>query len=185
LRMETRAELVRLRRDLGISFVLVTHDQDEALEMADRLGVMQDGRMVQVGTPAELYERPANRFVASFLGGANILPCAVAADGVSIRLPALDAVVRAGRQGLPGPGLLALRPERLRIGGAFHTNQLDGVVVGCAYAGDALVVTVRLGDGSILRIKQSLADGLASARQEPGTSVRVGWQPDACILLPE
>jgi len=77
LRMETRAELVRLRRELGISFVLVTHDQDEALEMADRLGVMQGGRMVQIGTPADLYEHPANRFVASFLGGANLLPASL------------------------------------------------------------------------------------------------------------
>ena len=185
LRMETRAELVRLRRELGISFVLVTHDQEEALEMADRLGVMQGGRMVQIGTPAELYEHPANRFVASFLGGANLLPCVVAADGVSVGLPALGACVRAERPGTPGPGLLALRPERLRLDGAAQANGLDGVVADRTYAGDALSVTVRLADGSVLRVKQSLADGLASARQEPGAPVRVGWQPGACILLPE
>jgi ABC-type Fe3+/spermidine/putrescine transport system ATPase subunit len=185
LRLETRAELVRLRRELGISFVLVTHDQDEALEMADRLGVMQDGRMVQIGTPAELYEHPANRFVASFLGGANLLPCVVAADGVSVGLPTLEATVLAERPGAPGPGLLALRAERLRLDGAASANRLDGVVVGGAYAGDALAVTVRLADGSVLKVKQYLADGLASAWQEPGTLVRVGWQPDACILLPE
>jgi spermidine/putrescine ABC transporter ATP-binding subunit len=185
LRLETRAELVRLRRELGISFVLVTHDQDEALEMADRLGVMHEGRMVQIGTPAELYEHPANRFVASFLGGANLLPCVVAADGVSVGLPALETAVRAERPGAPGPGLLALRAERLRLDGAASANHLDAVVAGCAYAGDALAVTVRLADGSALKVKQSLADGLASARYEPGTPVRVGWQPDACILLPE
>jgi len=185
LRMDTRAELVRLRRELGISFVLVTHDQDEALEMADRIGVMQNGRMVQIGTPAELYERPANRFVASFLGAANILPCVVAADGVSISLPGQGVSVRAERSGAPGPGLLALRAERLRIAGAAQTNELDGVVAGCIYAGDALVVTVRLADGSILRVKRPLADGVDSALLESGSPVRVGWQPDACILLPE
>jgi hypothetical protein len=80
---------------------------------------------------------------------------------------------------------LALRAERLCIGGAFHTNQVDGAVTGCVYAGDALAVTVRLADGSVLRVKRSLTDGLASARLEPGSPVRIGWQPDACILLPE
>nr|WP_294527913.1 ABC transporter ATP-binding protein [uncultured Rhodopila sp.] len=185
LRMDTRAELVRLRRELGISFVLVTHDQDEALEMADRIGVMQNGRMVQIGTPAQLYETPVNRFVASFLGAANILSCIVGADGVSVGLPALGVSVRAERPGVPGPGLLALRSERLRIGGTVQTNQVEGVVTGCVYAGDALAVMVRLADGSMLRVKRSLADGLDSARLEPGSPVRVGWQPDACILLPE
>ena len=77
LRMETRGELVRLQRRLGTSFILVTHDQEEALTMADRIGVMQNGRLAQVGTPAEVYERPRNRFVAEFLGAANILPAIV------------------------------------------------------------------------------------------------------------
>ena len=81
--------------------------------------------------------------------------------------------------------MLALRSERLRIGGTVQTNQVEGVVTGCVYAGDALAVMVRLADGSMLRVKRSLADGLDSARLEPGSPVRVGWQPDACILLPE
>ena len=102
LRRDTRAELVRLRRSLGISFVLVTHDQDEALEMADRIGVMRDGRMAQVGTPAELYELPADRFVAGFLGAANILPCVI--DGVSVALPTLGVCVRAAAPGVTGRG---------------------------------------------------------------------------------
>jgi putrescine transport system ATP-binding protein len=183
LRRQTRAELVRLRRSLGMSFVLVTHDQDEALEMADRIGVMRDGRMAQVGTPAELYERPVDRFVAGFLGAANILPCVV--DGVSVALPALGTVVRAAVPGQNGPGLLGLRAERLRIGGDPMPNAVDGVVIDSTYAGDALTVSVRLADGSVLRVKRSLADGLGSALQQPGMAVRVGWQPDACMLLPE
>jgi putrescine transport system ATP-binding protein len=183
LRRDTRAELVRLRRSLGVSFVLVTHDQDEALEMADRIGVMRDGRMAQVGTPAELYERPADRFVAGFLGAANILPCVV--DGTAVALPALGIVAHAARSGAAGPGLLALRAERLRIGGEPLPNEVYGVVTESAYAGDALAVLVRLVDGSVLRVKRSLADGLGAALIEPGTVVRVGWQPDACMLLPE
>jgi putrescine transport system ATP-binding protein len=183
LRRDTRAELVRLRQTLGVSFVLVTHDQDEALEMADRIGVMRDGRMAQVGTPAELYEAPANRFVATFLGAANILPCIV--DGNSVLLPRLGVVVRAVRSGVSGPGLLALRAERLRIGGERLVNEVSGVVIESAYAGDALVICVRLGDGSLLRVRRSLADGLGPALLEPGAPVRVGWQPEACMLLPE
>jgi ABC-type Fe3+/spermidine/putrescine transport system ATPase subunit len=183
LRRDTRAELVRLRRSLGISFVLVTHDQDEALEVADRIGVMRDGCMVQVGGPAELYEAPANRFVAEFLGSANILPCVV--DGTVVALPGLGVVVRASRPGPAGRGLLALRAERLRIGVEAMANEIDGVVTECAYAGDALSVSVRLTDGSLMRVKRPLSDGLQAAALAPGSSVRVGWQPEACMLLPE
>ena len=183
LRRDTRAELVRLRRSLEISFVLVTHDQDEALQMADRIGVMQDGRMAQVGTPAELYETPANRFVAEFLGAANILPCVV--DGTRILLPELDCVVQASRRGPEGPGLLALRAERLRIGDAAMTNRINGIVIDSTYAGDALAISVRLNNGSVLRVKRSLADGLGPAHVAPGTEVTIGWQPEACMLLPE
>jgi hypothetical protein len=93
--------------------------------------------------------------------------------------------VRSERPGAPGPGLLALRAERLRIGGAALANQVEGIVAGCIYAGDALVVTVGLADGAVLRVKRSLGDGVDSARLETGSPVRVGWQPDACILLPE
>ncbi len=185
LRMETRSELVRLRRSLGISFVLVTHDQTEALTMADRIGVMRDGRMAQIGTPADLYERPADRFVASFVGAANILPCVVAANGLTIALPALGVTARAAVPGTPGPGLLALRSERLRIGWAESANGVDGVVADLAYAGETLAISVRLRDGSLLRVVRGLADGLAAAEVRPGSDVRVGWQPDACILLPE
>ena len=182
LRRDTRAELVRMRRSLGVSFVLVTHDQEEALEMADRIGVMRDGRMAQVGTPADLYERPANRFVAEFLGAANILPCIV--DGTAVALPALGIVVRTARPFPNGPALLALRAERLRIGGEPLPNAVDGLVTDSSYAGDVLSVSVRLADGTILRVKRPLADGLGSASIAPGSAVRVGWQPEACMLLP-
>jgi putrescine transport system ATP-binding protein len=183
LRRDTRAELVRLRRSLRLSFILVTHDQQEALEMADRIGVMRDGRMAQIGTPAALYESPADRFVAEFLGAANILPCMV--DGSAITLPSLSATIRSARPGKTGPGLLALRAERLHINQAALVNQIDGVVTSSTYAGDTLSLSVRLPDGSVLRVKRALTDGLDAAALNPGTAVRVGWQPDACILLPE
>ena len=112
---DTREELVRLQRELGIAFILVTHDQEEALTMADRIGVMHDGRLAQVGTPAEVYERPNSRFVAEFLGAANVLP-----------IVARQRQDRTARTGMPvehcdsvaGPNAawLAIRPERMTLG---------------------------------------------------------------------
>jgi spermidine/putrescine ABC transporter ATP-binding subunit len=187
LRAETRSELVRLQRQVGTTFVLVTHDQEEALTMADRIGVMRDGRMVQTGTPAEVYETPANRFVATFLGAANILPAIVRPDGLTLDLPALNATVRAAVPGAPGPVLLALRPERLRPGPSpgDGANRLDCVVVDHAYAGDSLTTRLRLADGSELRMTQSLRDGLNATPTATGVSMTVSWQPGACIVLRE
>jgi putrescine transport system ATP-binding protein len=182
LRRETRTELVRLRRSLGISFILVTHDQEEALEMADRIGIMRDGRIAQVGTPIQIYESPADRFVAEFMGAANILPCEI--NGTSLMLSRLHTVIQASKPGPSGPGLLALRAERLRIGGEPSINHLDGEVSETIYAGGSLTIAVRLQDGSILRVKRPLTDGLDAAMLQPGSTVRVHWPPEACMLLP-
>ena len=133
--------------------------------------------------PRNYTNLPADRFVAGFLGAANILPCVI--DGVSVALPTLGVCVRAAAPGITGPGLLALRAERLRIGGEPLPNGVDGVVTESAYAGDALAVSVRLADGTVFRVKRPLADGLGAAAIEPGSQVRVGWQPEACMLLPE
>lgn len=118
LRAETRQELSRLQRQLGTTFIVVTHDQEEALTLASRIGVMRDGGLAQVGTPAEMYERPVNRFVAEFLGAANILPATLRAndaDGAVLELPGLATSIRATISTPGGTTLLALRPERLRL----------------------------------------------------------------------
>ena len=182
LRMETRGELVRLQKRLGTSFILVTHDQQEALTMADRIGVMHEGRLLQVGTPAEMYERPGSRFVAEFLGAANILPVE-ARDG-ALLLPGLGVTVRSAMPAAPGPALLALRPERVRIGNA-GPNAVEGVVVERAYAGEALTHSVRLADGTEMRVSQALHNGLGAEQPEVGAKVTLSWQPEACIVLPE
>ncbi len=127
---------MRLQRRLGIAFILVTHDQEEALTMATRIGVMRDGRLAQVGTPADVYERPNSRFVAEFLGAANILPAVARADGLRLELPGLGATVCTATRATAGPALLAIRPERVRLGAADGTNALRGVVVDRAYAGE-------------------------------------------------
>ncbi|MGE0224019.1 MAG: ABC transporter ATP-binding protein [Acetobacteraceae bacterium] len=182
LRLETRTELMRVNRALGMAFILVTHDQQEALSMADRIGLMQDGRLVQVGTPAEMYERPASRFVARFLGSANILEGTVQPDGRTFVL-ADGTVLRAALLGIPGPGYLAVRPERLRLGGEPAPNRLSGVVVEQAYGGEAMEWTVRLGDRTEMRVTQALRDGRGAVHAEPGTPTTLSWHPDASILL--
>jgi ABC-type Fe3+/spermidine/putrescine transport system ATPase subunit len=174
LRIETRG---------GTSFILVTHDQEEALTLADRIGVMQHGRLAQVGSPAEVYERPNSRFVAEFLGAANILPAVAQADG--LRLPELGITVRTATPAAPGPALLALRPERLRIGVADAPNRLTGIVTERSYAGETLTHIVRLPNDTVLRVTQALHDGLGATQPAMGETVTLSWQPDACIVLRE
>ena len=191
LRDQTRQELVALQRRLGITFILVTHDQEEALGAASRIGVMDNGRIAQIGTPPEVYEQPCTRFVAEFLGAANVLSATLrtsANDGLLLDVPSARATVRAGaRAGSPAAGeqevLLAVRPERIRIGATDAPNQIEGVVTELAYAGQRLTVAVRLADGTLLRATQSLGDGLAAAAVSPGETVTLSWPPDACILL--
>jgi spermidine/putrescine ABC transporter ATP-binding subunit len=188
LREQTRTELVALQRRLGIGFILVTHDQQEALTMATRIGVMQDGKLRQVGTPAEVYERPASRFVAEFLGAANILPARVRGrSGQGTDLEVLGQPVLAAADAPAGEAvLLAIRPERLRIQPTAPAagNRLAGTVTLSAYAGDTLLHTVRLADGSEVRVSAPLGDGLDAARVAPETAVTLAWPPEACILLP-
>jgi spermidine/putrescine ABC transporter ATP-binding subunit len=187
LRIETRAELARLQRQLGTTFIVVTHDQEEALTLATRIGVMQHGRLAQVGTPAKVYERPASRFVAEFLGAANILPATPrrnTPNGAVLELPGLATTIRATGTAPDDTILLALRPERLRLDDPAE-NQLRGIVVGRAYAGETLIHTIQLADGTPLRVSSALRDGLHAGEKPIGAAVTVGWQPDACILLPE
>ena len=187
LRIETRAELARLQRQLGTTFIVVTHDQEEALTLASRIGVMQHGRLAQVGTPATVYEHPVSRFVAEFLGAANILHATLRTntpDGAILDLPALATTVRTSTKAPNDTALLALRPERLRLDDPAE-NQLHGVVVERTYAGETLIHTIRLADGTLLRVSEALRDGLRAGEKPIGAAVTVTWQPDACILLPE
>ena len=187
LREQTRSELLRVQRQLGITFILVTHDQEEALTMATRIGLMRDGSLAQTGTPEEVYERPASRFVAEFLGAANILTATVR-DGGALDVPGVPAPLHIA---MPSPAsgtvLVAIRPERLHITpgpAAPAANTAPGVVTETAYWGETTMYTVRLPNGTLLRATRAMADGAAAARIEPGAPVTLSWRPDACILLP-
>ncbi len=175
LREQTRQELLRVQAETGATFVLVTHDQDEALAMATRIGLLHNGRLEQVATPADIYERPASRYVAEFMGAANILPGR--ADQGRITLDGIGPIQSAAAP--DGPVHVALRPERLSFGPG--PNAVPGVIERSAYRGNAIEHTVRVGPVALL-VATPLTAGLG-APPGPGSAVTVSWPADACVIL--
>ena len=187
LREQTRQELLRVQRQTGTTFVLVTHDQDEALAMATRIGLLHEGRLAQVGTPAELYERPASRYVAGFMGNDNVLPAVVRAPGPPCMLE-IEGVGPAEAAGCAQEGArlwVAMRPERLLLepGATPGVNRACGTVGESTYFGDSADYAVRLAGGSALQVTQPLGRGVGAGLLTPGTEVTVSWAADACVLL--
>ena len=177
LREQTRQELLRVQAETGTTFVLVTHDQDEALAIATRIGLLHHGRLEQVGTPAEVYERPATRYVAEFMGASNIFPAMADAHGVKI--DGIGPVMAPTAP--PGPLYVALRPERLALG-TQHANVVTGTIERSAYRGAAIEHLVRLPGGPALLVSEPLHAGLGTPRAL-GAAVQVCWPAEACILL--
>jgi spermidine/putrescine transport system ATP-binding protein len=181
LRKEMQVELKRLQRETGITFVFVTHDQEEALTMSDRIAVMSAGKLQQVGSPADIYDRPANRFVADFIGETSFLQGRVAGGqlhfGVagSLSSQVLD-------QAHDGAAALAVRPERLQL--ATTGSGLSGVVSEVVYRGVDTVYTVKLADGQPCRVRSSNSSGAARLAQE-GDAVAVTALPGAFHRLQE
>ena len=173
LRQAMRGELKRLQRDTGITFVFVTHDQEEALTMSDRIAVMSHGELQQVGTPAEIYQRPENRFVADFIGAANLIPArCVEVDGGKATCTWLsgervEAV--ADQECRPGAEVaLFVRPERLgleRANGDGH-----GLVSDATYLGSSILYEIALPDGTLVRVSRPAED---SEAYQPGDEVRL------------
>jgi putrescine transport system ATP-binding protein len=192
LREETQFELMELQDRLGTTFVIVTHDQDEAMTMAHRIGVMDRGRLQQVATPAEIYERPNSRWVAGFIGDVNLIEGAVAAadaGGIVIESAGGRRFRAAGSDGLaPGRKVaLALRPEKLRIAAGtavLGDNSVAGRVSDIAYLGDISVYKVRLDDGAMLKASVANASRLAD-RFSWGDAVVLSWTPEAGVVLAE
>ena len=143
LRDAMRREIRDIQRRMGITAVFVTHDQDEALTMADRIAVMSDGALEQFGTPTEIYERPASRFVAEFVGSANLLAGAVAKAGV-LDAPGVGAL--AVPEGAEGTGTAMLRPHQLHVhAGEPVAGELTGLVRSAVYHGDMLRYEIEVG----------------------------------------
>jgi ABC-type Fe3+/spermidine/putrescine transport system ATPase subunit len=189
LRDEMRVELKRLQEQLGTTMVFVTHDQAEALMLSDRVAVMDAGRVEQVGTPEEVYRRPATPLVARFLGRANFLSGAVArsdAAGVVVDVDGGFFVLAGARPGFaPGQRVeVAIRQENIRLGwptsGAELTNRFAVTVVFHAFAGQAHHYVIQLADGRELEVS---APG-AAAPLARGERAVVEWRPEDVVLLP-
>jgi len=183
LRETVRVEIRELQRQLAITTVMVTHDQEEALIMADRLVVMSDGAVRQVGTQQELYERPADRFVAGFVGRSNLLPGTVIGPGQFETAGGI--AVACTTDGAPGPAVMALRPERLVLGPAVSTlvNRVSGTVELIGYLGAYIDVHVRLTSGDRIVVSQpNRADGQTP---KEGDIVEVGWSREAAVVVPD
>ncbi len=178
LRKQMQLELKRIQHDVGITFVHVTHDQEEAMTMADTIAVMNQGRIEQLGSPSELYERPRTAFVAGFLGKSNLLAGAVVDSG-RVRL-ADGTEVRADVTGMTGEIAIGVRPEKIQLG-AGGENRLDGHVRETAYVGVATEIVVGTPAGDIAVFHQNAeAGGVIPAA---GSQVTVSWSPDATFVV--
>jgi iron(III) transport system ATP-binding protein len=156
IRVQVRAEIRKLQRELGITTIYVTHDQEEALSLSDRVAVMKDGRVLQVGAPKELYERPRTRFVADFVGTNNLVPGRVSGRaGADLVVDTAVGTLRAVSSGPVGERcVLAIRPENVAIdAGAAGAggNVVRGQVSFVAYLGNTLRYDVEAGPGQVLK----------------------------------
>jgi len=186
LREETRLELTGIQQRVGTTFVVVTHDQEEALGMASRIAVMNHGRLEQIGPPTEIYERPRSRFVADFVGAVNLFDGELVEGGDAMRLAGADGVPPIP---LPGPVALsagsrvalALRPEKLRLSVECPAGvALAATVASIDYQGGQSTVHLAADDGRKLRAHLPSAAALALA---PGSAVWAGWDPQDAVVL--
>ena len=164
LREEMQVELKEIQRQVGITFVFVTHDQDEALTMSDRIAVFNEGRIAQLGTPAEIYEHPATAFVAGFVGTSNVLDSATAQEVL-------------GR-----PGTWAVRPEKIRVwvdgqSAPDGHHSLTGTVREVIYAGMSTRFVVDLPSGTSLLAVQQNSEATTDLSHLRGQQVRLSWDP--------
>ena len=190
LRKGLQVELKRIQREVGITFVYVTHDQEEALTMSDRIAVMNRGRVEQIGSPEQIYDRPETTFVASFIGVSNLMPAAVVgADRVKLE----SGPELAAETGALAPGercFAVVRPEKLRVENADGAAppdglpRVEGVVESSLYLGTATQIAVALGEGARMTVLVPNAD--EGARQDlPGGGARVSlsWAPEhTCVV---
>ena len=181
LREGMRDELRAIQRSVGITTVFVTHDQAEALGLSDRIAVMSRGRIEQLGAPREIYERPANRFVADFIGASTVLRGrAVARDLVALA-PGLTIRVAAGEALRTGEEVeLAIRPERVRLAGGPGEGTAEARVEGLVYQGSLTEVTARLGDGQRVLV---FVTEPAPVRLAQGQIVHLQLPPDAFMVF--
>ncbi len=186
IRVQVRAEIRKLQKELGITTVYVTHDQEEALSLSDRVAVMRDGRMLQLAPPKTLYERPANRFVADFIGTNNLIAgaCREIQSGFIVAESAIGPL-RCTPTVRVGPGdtcVLAVRPENIALG-VGHENMFEGRVALASYLGSTLRYEVDVGAGVVLKV--DIGDPWHHEVLALGTRVRLTFPASAVLALPD
>jgi spermidine/putrescine transport system ATP-binding protein len=188
LRKALQIELKALQQEVGITFLYVTHDQEEALTMSDRLAVMNAGRVEQVGAPQEVYEDPQTIFVADFLGVSNLMDATArgASDGACrVELDGFDLRGSAGATDVTGPAKIVIRPERVELephGAPAGPNRLPGMIERVVYVGSVIQVIVRAATGDALQaLVQNTGKGVA---YEQGTPVQIHLPAEALRVLP-
>ena len=179
LRKQMQLELKGIQNEVGITFVHVTHDQEEAMTMADTIAVMHDGKIEQLGTPTELYEAPRTAFVAGFLGISNLLRGTIEGDGV-VRLEDGSVVRVPAAAGRTGELSIGIRPEKVRLG-TQEENHLAGEVRESAYIGVSTQYVVDTRAGAITLYVQNAEAGASSV--QPGSQVTLSWSPDATFVV--
>ncbi len=190
LREQMQLELAKLQQDVGITFIIVTHDQDEALSMADRIAVMQEGNVDQIATPGALYENPANRFVADFIGKVNLFDGRVSgleAGKLAVETAALGRVCLAHEGAAQSQVSLAIRPEKIRISKASPQTEgqitMRGRIVDWAYYGDSSHMFVETGEAMRLGVvvQHDTRDAVDSL--DIGDDVHLCWSADDMLVL--
>jgi len=189
LRDQTRFELMDLQRRLGLTFIVVTHDQSEAMIVADRIGVMDRGRLMQVGTPAEIYERPNSRWVADFVGDVNLFEGRCGEDCTSVEGTTAGRMRVAARiDAEPGAAVwIAVRPEKMRLTREAPPPELEnclaGTIADVGYLGDLSIYRLRLADGA--SATATIANSGDHVVPRIGTNDRVwlSFAPEAAIVL--
>ena len=183
LRDRMQIELRHLHEKLGMTTVYVTHDQREALTMSDRIAVINHGRLMQLDTPAHIYDRPANRFVADFIGESAFLP--VTRNGASVACAGSE--LKLANAPPNGELLLMLRPERLKIlsGDAPEgVNRLTATVTDVVYQGDSFLMYARLADGAEVSVRGVVRSATIAALPSVGSTVTLGLEPEDTVLVP-
>ena len=190
LREQTQFELVNIQESVGITFVMVTHDQEEAMTMSTRIAVMDAGRILQVGRPHDIYEYPVNRTVADFIGTANFFDGVVekAADGFQFRANGIDVpLVVEGELSAGSLASIMVRPEKIAMSRepqAGALNQLKGKVVEIAYLGDVSVYHVKLGSGATVLVTNANLRHAAEPAVTWNDEVVLSWHPANAVVLP-
>jgi len=194
LRKQMQVELKRIQQEVGITFIYVTHDQEEAMTMSDRIAVMNRGRYEQLGDPESLYERPATRFVAGFLGVSNLLPATLDGTVGAYAVARLrdDTRVRIPRELTAGLRRIevGVRPEKIRLREPEEPipdglNTLTGVVRDASYLGVSTSYIVEVRGGARLTVyEQNVERATRSELWRPGEEVRLSWSPDHTFVVP-